>query len=215
MLELYGYVRSRSDRPHWALEEIGVDYTFFQLNFRRKDNRSPTFLALNPGGKMPVLRHDDLVLTESGAICNYLGDTFPDSGLVPRPGSAARAHYDRWMFFIMTELEQPLWNKGKHILGRLPEELRVPAIMNAALWEWNEALALLEQGLAGKDYLVDNRFSMVDICTAHTLTWADRFEFPIESATVRAYWDRLRERPAFARFQQKETLEIPRPDLET
>lgn len=213
MLSLYGFVRSRSDRPHWTLEECGVPYQFFRLNFRREDHRSASFLALNPAGKIPVLQDGDWVLTESAAICNYVADTYAAGELAPQPGSRERAQYERWLYFVMTELEQPLWTKGKHILGRLPEPLRRPDIMDAAHFEWREALDLLAQGLGSRPFMLGDRFTVVDICIVQTLDWATRFEFPIEDKAVRAYADRHRQRPAYTAYQHKDPKDFPRPDL--
>ena len=80
MYQLFGFKRSRSDRPLWLLEELQQPYEFFQLDFAKGDNRSEYFLGLNPAGKVPALRHGDLTLIESGAICTYLADRHPDAG---------------------------------------------------------------------------------------------------------------------------------------
>lgn len=208
-MKLYGFIRSRSNRPHWALEELGVPYEFYQLDFKKGDHRSDYFLALNPAGKIPALVDGDLVLTESAAICNYLGDKYPEKGLIPPAGSKDRAVYDQWMFFILTELEQPLWTKGKHTFG-IPEEYRVPAIMETAVWEWKRAAALAAKGLGDKTYMVGDKLSMVDLCLAHTLVWGEKFEFPNEHANLIAFKERMIQRPSFERMLNSKQLEIPR-----
>ena len=208
MIELFGFVRSRSNRAMWALEEIGAEYKFYQLDFSKGDNRSDFFLNLNPAGKMPVLKEGDLVLAESAAICNYLGERFPESGLTPAGGTRERALYDQWMFFVLSELEQPLWTKGKHSFG-LPEDVRVPAIFETAIFEWQRAFDLLCKGYKGP-YFLGDRFTMVDILVAHTLRWAVKFEFPVTDKTMLDYLERMEARPAWGRMYEKEKLEIPR-----
>jgi len=138
MLQLYGVIRSRANRPHWALEEIGAPYTYYQLDFSKGDNRSDYFLKINPGGKIPVLVDGDLVVTESGAICNYLGEKYPAKKLTPPSGTRERATYDQWLMFVLTESEQPLWTNGKHRFA-LPEDERVPAVLDTAFCESERA----------------------------------------------------------------------------
>lgn len=171
MLKLYGMPKTRSTRITWALEELGAEYQFIPVNLAKGEGQAPDFLALNPAGKVPVLVDGELVLTESAAICTYLGDKFPETGLVPRPGTAERAKYDQWCFFVLTELEQPLWTIAKHKFA-LPAERRVPEIKETAVWEFRKAAGVLEKGLEGKEYLIGDQFTLVDILAAHTLAWA-------------------------------------------
>lgn len=208
MLELYGVFRSRSNRAMWALEEIGADYAFYQLDFKKGDNKSKFFLAMNPAGKMPVLKDGDFVLTESAAICTWLADKFPESGLIPKVGTRERGLYDQWLSFVVTELEQPLWTKGKHSFA-LPEDKRVPAIFPTAIYEFEKAFQLLCAGFVGP-YMLGDQFSMLDIMVAHTLRWAVAFEFPVQNPTLLDYLARMEARPAYARMAQKERLEFPR-----
>jgi glutathione S-transferase len=207
MIELFGFLRSRSNRPHWALEELGVDYRFYQLDFRKGDARSDFFLNLNPAGKIPVLRDGAIVLTESGAICNYLGEKYPKSGLTPPSGSDLRPEYDRWMFFVQTELEQPLWNIGKHKFG-LPKEYRIAEMRRTALYEWGKALDLLSQHLEGREFMVGTGLTVIDLCVAHTLRWALNFECPVEGVPL-AFLERMEARPSFTRMLEKELLPLP------
>ena len=208
MIKLFGFVPSRSNRPHWALEEIGEPYEFYQLDFSKGDHRSEFFLKLNPAGKVPALQDGDLTLTESGAICNYLANLYPEHRLIPYEGSKNRALYDQWLMFILTELEQPLWVKGKHSFA-LPEDKRVPQIFDTAVWEFERAVALLSQGLGDREFMVGPQFTMVDIMAAHTLRWALKFKFPVEHPNLLAYLDRMEQRPAFARVWQTKALSIP------
>ena len=206
MIKLYGVIRSRSNRPHWVLEEIGVPYEFYQLDFTKGDNRSEHFLDLNPSGKMPVLVDGDFVLTESAAICTYLGEKYPESGLVPT-GAVERANYNRWMSFVISELEQPLWTAGKHKFA-LPEEHRVAEIFPTTQYEFAKAAELLKQAMQGEYFLGDS-FTILDIMIAHTLRWANRFKFELDD-TLTSFMERMESRDAFQRMLATKTLEIPR-----
>lgn len=171
MITLYGMAQTRSMRAVWALEEIGAEYRFVPVDLARGEGRTPEFLALNPAGKVPVMVDGELVLTESAAICTYLGDRFPESGLVPSPGSTARAYYNQCCFFVLAELEQPLWTIAKHKFA-LPPEKRVPQIKETAVWEFQRAASVLAKKLEGRQFLVGDTFSAADILAAHTLAWA-------------------------------------------
>jgi len=87
--------------------------------------KSPEYLKLNPQGKVPSLKHDDFVLTESAAILNYI-DALADGQFIPS-AAKARAKYDELAFFVLSELEQPLWTTGKHKFA-IPEEHRVAQV---------------------------------------------------------------------------------------
>lgn len=200
MLKLYGFMRSRSNRPQWALEELEVPYTFVQLDFQAADHRSETFLALNPGGKVPVLVDDDFVLSESAAICTYLGDRFPEKRMTPAPATRERALYDQWMLFIQSELEQPLWSKGKHSFA-LPEQYRIPAMLDTALYEFERPLQILADALGEREWLIGDRLTMVDLMAAHTLRWAVNFKFPVEQPNLLRFLERMENRPAFLRLK--------------
>ncbi len=209
MLKLFGLFPSRSNRVHWALEEIGAPYEFYHLDFAAGEAQSSVFLALNPGGKIPVLQDGELTLTESGAICNYLGDKYSDSGLVPESGSQLRAVYDQWMFFVQSELEQPMWTKAKHKFA-IPKTYRVAGINPTAEWEFSKAVEVLSKGLGENDCILGDTFSMADIMISHTLGWAKIANFEIEQENVRAYLDRQLSRPAVARMAEKERLSLPK-----
>jgi glutathione S-transferase len=204
MYEVYGMPRTRSTRILWALEELGLEYVFHSVDLAKGEGQSPEFLKLNPGGKIPVLVDGDLVLSESAAICTYLGDKYSEAELVPRPGTRDRGVYDQWSYFVMTELEQPLWTIGKHKFV-FPEEKRVPAIIDVALWEFQKAAAVLAKHLDGSDYLVGAAFSMVDILATHSLLWARAFKLPHHQELLDQYAERISGRTAFAKARERET----------
>jgi glutathione S-transferase len=202
MLHVYGFPFTRSTRAVWALEEAGAEYGYTPVNLMKGENRRPEYLQVNPGGKVPALIDGDLVLTESAAICTFIGEKFPDSGLVPQD-SAGRAHYFRWCFFAMSELETPLWTMAKYT--RLyPEKLRVPAVTDTCLWEFSKAGGVLAQHLENREFAVGSHFTAADILLCSTLNWARASEIPLPSATLAAYADRLSARPALARARERE-----------
>jgi len=183
MIKLYGMGQSRSFRCLWALEEAGLPYDYVPVNTRAKDSeasstRHPEYLALNVQGKVPTLVNGELVLTESAAILNYIGRLAPESGLLPRACMDVYAKLEELEFFILTELEQPLWSKGKHWFA-LPKEQRVPEMLETAKFEFAKAVNCLPQLLPEGDFAIADQFTVVDILLAQTFNWALRFEFEV------------------------------------
>lgn len=203
MMRLFSYPRTRGTRVTWMLEELGAPYEYELVPFGDNGFASPAFLQVNPGGKVPALQDGPLTLTESAAIVSYLGDKFPTRGLVPPAGTPERARHDQWCYFVLSELEQPLWTKGKHRF-MLPEDLRVPAIVDTANWEFQKALGILSQGLGDKPFILGDDFTAADILIGHTLIWAEQAKQSIDPQNVRDYAGRLRGREACKRTRDKE-----------
>lgn len=203
MITLYGTPNTRSSRICWMLAELGMDYDFQIIRFQNGDHKSPEFLALNPAGKVPALKDGDLVLTESAAIVTYLGEKAGRLDLVPAVGSADRGRYLQWVIFAQSELEQGLWSIAKHKFA-LPEEQRVPQMLEVGAWEFQQALEIFSQGLADKPYILGDTFSGADILLGHTLFWASSFKQPLEQQNIKAYLQRIAAREAVTVFRQKE-----------
>jgi glutathione S-transferase len=147
-----------------------------------------------------------VVITESAAICTYIGEKFPQSDLVPTD-LKERAYYFKWSFFIMTELEAPLWAKAKHTRF-LPEERRVPEVAGTCDWEFHRALALVAQQVRDQEFLVGGRFTAADIMLSGILNWARKAGTNLESPTLEAYAERMSSRPALARALDAEQKAI-------
>ncbi len=212
-ITLYGLGPSRSFRCLWALEEAGLEYEFVSLDLASQDEggaKSSKYLALNSQGKVPTLvvdaDDDPFVLTESAAILNYI-DTLSDSKFVPI-NAKERARYDELAFFVMAELEQPLWTTGKHKFA-IPEEHRVKQVLDTARWEFEKALKALAPlcDLHAKPcpeggYALGSEFSFADILLAQTFNWADRFKFDLPQEYL-GYRDSMYARDAAVRALSK------------
>src|SRR5215470_15463799 len=136
-LVLYTNPTSRGRVVRWMLEEVGQPYKVEVLDYA-STMKGPDYLAINPMGKVPALRHGDAVVTETAAICAYLADAFPEAGLAPPPGDKARASYYRWLFFAAGPLEAATTNK---LLGfEPPEDKR----MMVGYGSYKEAMDALE-----------------------------------------------------------------------
>ena len=97
-LVFYTNPMSRGRIVRWMLEEVGQPYRTELLDYATT-MKAPEYLAINPMGKVPALRHGETVVTEAAAICAYLADAFPAAGLAPPHGHRLRGPYYRWLFF--------------------------------------------------------------------------------------------------------------------
>ena len=197
-MKLYGYRNGRTLRALWALEEVGVQYEYVEVDLFRGEAREPWFVKINPVGKVPVLDDEGTIVTESAAICMHLAEKFPSSRLLPPPGTPERTECYKWISFILTELDAPLWTIAKHRFA-LPPERRVPAVIETASWEFRNALEILASGLGNRTYLVPTSFTVADILAGHTLAWAHSARLPTSGTNLDAYLASLMNRGAFAR----------------
>ncbi|MBO6540308.1 MAG: glutathione S-transferase family protein [Rhizobiaceae bacterium] len=196
MYQAVGSPGSRLTRVTWMLEELGEPYEIVKAK-----QHSEVMYRYNPSGKIPALVDGDLVLTDSAAICFYLGDKHADKGLGPNTVEE-RGLMNSWLFFAQAELEPPLWNKLKHRLI-LPEELRV----DVGPWtkmEFDREIATLEKRLGDKPYAMGERFTAADVIIGHCGQWAGGAKFDIASDKVKAYFERVLSRPALARAKKRE-----------
>lgn len=167
-LTFYTHPMSRGRIIRWMLEEVGQPYDTQLLGFE-DSVKSPAYLAVNPMGKVPAIKHGDTVVTECGAICAYLADAFPDTGLAPPVNSRLRGPYYRWLFFGAGPIEQVVSLKA---LG-----VEIPAERERMLGSGSMAHVLdaLEGALDGRDYLVGDSFTAADLYIASHLGWGMQF----------------------------------------
>ncbi len=197
MYQAVGSPGSRLTRVTWMLEELGQPYEIVKAK-----QYSDTMKRFNPSGRMPALVDGDFVLTDSAAICAYLGEKHADKGLGPDPGPQGRATMTSWMLYALSEFEQPMWNKLKHRF-LLPEELRAD-VRSWVNHEFQAEVRSLEAKLAGRPYALGDRFSAVDVILGHCAQWAASGKFVVASPAVEAYFQRVLSRPALARAIARE-----------
>ena len=198
-MKIYGTAKSRSFRCVWAAEEAGIDYEYIEVALGSTEvNGSQTddYRKLNFQGKVPTLCNHGVTLTESAAIVSYLAKLQPEKNLIPTDASAARAHYDQLAFFVMSDLEQPLWTNGKHRFA-IPKQYRVADVIPTTHWEFTKSQQALARliGEHPAEFALGKQFTMVDILIAHTLNWAESFKFEVLPGFL-DYKNRLYNRPA-------------------
>jgi glutathione S-transferase len=193
-LVLYTNPRSRGRIARWLLEEVGQPYKAEILEFAGM--KSPDYLAINPMGKVPAIRHGDMVVTEAAAICAYLADVFPEAGLAPPPGSRLRGPYYRWLFFAAGPIEAANTNKAL--------ELVVPAerTMMVGYGAQESVLAALEGQLDRSEYIAGDRFTAADVYVGAQIGSGMAFGMIDKRPTFERYWALVGGRPAAQRARE-------------
>ena len=196
---LWGCTTSRTIRAHWALHELGLDYSCEPILPRSGETQTPRFTQVNPRQKIPVLQDRGLVVTESAAIVNYLSATYGRDGnrLVPTD-PRGRARHDEWCFFVMTELDATSLYVMRRHLG-LPEVYgEAPAAVEAAAAYFQRQVRSVDAALAdGRPWLLGEAFGGADILLTTCLEWALHYGLPLADG-LRGFLGRATARPAYA-----------------
>jgi len=196
MLKILGRVTSINVRKVlWVLDELGIAYEREDWGLPLRDPKVPEFLKLNPNGQVPVLVEDGFVLWESGAVMRYLSKH--EGGALMPSDSRQRAIADQWLTWQATELS-PHWVYPLQALVRKNPAFNDSEKLAKALADWTAKMRILENQLAGSgSFATGERFTLADIALGVSVhRW---FETPFERPdlpAVRAYYDRLRTRPA-------------------
>lgn len=191
--------QSRGRIARWMLEEVGQPYGAVMLDFGTPMN-TPAYLAVNPMGKVPAIRHCGHVVTESAAICAYLAETFPEAGLLGED----RAAYMRWMFFAAGPLEQAVTNRSLAV--EVPKERQGMV----GYGTFDRVMDTLEVAVSAADFIAGPRFSAADVYVGSQIGWGLMFGSIEPRPAFVAYWDRIKGRPARARANALDDALIPK-----
>jgi glutathione S-transferase len=200
-LTFYTNPMSRGQIARWMLEEVGQPYEQVVLDYGTT-MKGPDYLAVNPMGKVPAIKHGDVVVTEAAAICLYLADAFPEAGLAADP--AHRGDYYRWTFFAAGPIEAAITNRamGWHV----PADKK----MMAGYGDYDNAVAALERAVAGKRFVADDRFSAADVYVGSTIDWGLMFKTLPDLPAFQDYIAPMRERAAYKRAKEIDTALMPK-----
>lgn len=199
-LVFYTNPQSRGRIVRWMLEEAGCTYRT-EIVAYEATMKAPEYLAINPMGKVPAIRHGEAVVTECAAICAYIADAFPDAGLAPATGD--RAAYYRWLFFAAGPLEAATINRA---LG-----FEVPADKQRMVGygTFETVMDSLEAAVGGDGFIAGDRFSAADVYVGSHIKWGLQFGSIEARPAFADYWARISDRPACLRADELDNAAIP------
>ena len=197
-LTFYTNPMSRGQIVRWALEEIGAPYHTEVIEYAVM--KDPAYLAVNPMGKVPAIVHDGHTVTECAAICAYLADVFPASGLRPQP--AEKAGYYRWLFFAAGPIEAAVTDKS---LG-----LTFPPEKSAMVGygSFDQMVEVLDGHFKTHDYVCGSRFTIADVYVGSQVIWGLQFGSLAATDALAAYAARLTARDAYKRAKAEDNCLI-------
>ena len=201
MLQLYGNSRSRAMRCLWMLEEMGKPYQLIEKTTRADDLQSAEYLRLNPNARIPTLVDGKLVLWESMAINLYLAQKYEGPMHCAEPEALGLA--TQWSFWAMLEMEALLLDLLNH-RAVLPEFARDASYAERDELLLNKPLGVLNDVLAGHNYLVGNSFTVGDLNVASILVWGKMARLNLLNHPEVARWfDACLARPAYGRVRER------------
>ena len=196
-LTLYHAAPSRSSIVRWMLEEVGEPYDIDLLSLTKGETRAPDYLAVNPMGKVPALRHGEVIITEAAAICTYLADEFPRAGLNVPIGDPRRGIYLKWLFFGPSCLEPAVIDRA----APRKEEARRGML---GYGDFDTLMNVLAEAVSAGRYLMGEQFTAADVVIGSGLRWAMMFKLIPERPEFVSYVGRLEQRPALQRATAKD-----------
>jgi len=198
MLKIYHVPLTRSVRILWLAKELGLPHEVIAMPFDPAVMHGAAYLKVNPRGKVPAIDDDGFVLTESGAILQYLMGKYGAGRLGPDapPGSSAQARFAEWLWFAEGTLMPHLGTLVRQ--RRAPEERRDAATIAHASAKANELLAFLEGALGEDGYAMGPEFSAADIMLGYSVWLAGELGLVnARYSAVRGYLERLLKREGF------------------
>jgi glutathione S-transferase len=194
-ITLFHAAPSRSSIARWMLEEVGEPYALHVLKLMDGEQRRPDYLAINPMGKVPALKHGDVIVTEAAAICTYLADAFPKAGLSIPIGDPRRGVYLKWLFFSPGCLEPA-------ITDRAFPRTEQPRRGMLGYGDFDTVMTVPANAVAKGPYLMGEQFTAADVVIGSTLRWGMMFGLLPKRAEFVDYVERLEERPALQRAKE-------------
>ena len=200
-LVFYSNPMSRGRIARWMLEEVGAPYRTEWLTFEGS-MKSPDYLAINPMGKVPAIRHGKTIVTEGAAICAYMADAFPEAGLAPPTNQ--RGDYYRWLFFAAGPLEMAVSIKAFGL--QVPKERE----RSIGCGSYESVMDTLTHAVTRHPYIAGDSFTAADVYVGSHISWGLQFSSLEARPEFKAYWERLKDRPAYLKATAIDDEEVHR-----
>ena len=196
-LTLYHAAPSRSSVTLWMLEELGHPYDLKLINLQAGENLKPDYLAINPMGKVPALKHGDTIITELAAICTYLADEFPDAKLNVPVGTPRRGVYLKWLFFGPGCLEPAVIDRAA------PRKEGARRAM-LGYGDFETTMNVIAKAVEKGPWLMGEQFTAADVVIGANIRWGMTFKMIPERKEFTDYAARIAARPAAQRAEAKD-----------
>ena len=226
MIQLHYYPGNANLIPHILLRELDIPFELVKVDRDHGAHKSAAYLALNPNGTIPVLVDGDLVLYETAAICLHLADKAlvdplsdgrAENALAPALGTAARAHFYKWLMWMTNTLQAMLihyFYPDRMVAAGNVEGAE--QVKQAAQNRIGELLEHLERQLAshGEPWLLGTRYTALDAYAFVLCRWTRGFTGPAAAPArtrplLGAYLQRMLARPAVQAAIAAEGLQPP------
>ena len=201
MLKLHFAPNSRAGRIIWILEELNLPYEVNRMDFHPKDLKSDEHRSRHPLGRIPVLDDGDVRIYESGAIVEYILERHKNGNLKPEVSSEKYPEYLQWFHYCEGMVMPPINTIIVQTL-LLPEDRRDENVLNQAKRLLSKSLEPVNQSLAEREYLIGD-FSGADFMLGHSCFMSNNLGCVSDEMTnIKAYVQRISERPAFIKAIQ-------------
>ena len=191
MIKLYWCPKTRAMRALWLMEEAGVPFERVRIDIRDAQAKAdPEFRAASPLGKVPALVDGAAKISDSGAICAYIADAYPQAGLAPPIGDPQRGRYLQWLMFTNSNIEPAMMEKFSGLAA------------NRTAHGWGDYASVLEtlrDALRTGPWILGERFSAADVMLGSAVYFLDMFKILGDEPVLKAYVERCVARPAARR----------------
>jgi glutathione S-transferase len=195
MITLHHVANARSARSLWLLYELGLEFELNEIEFSMAALRTPEYLAVSPLGRVPCLVDGDISLIESGAICQYLCETYDDGRLHRAAGHAERNEWLQWLHYAETVAVHGASLVQQQVF--IAPEKRSDVVIKLESRRLEKALEVLDRHLENRDYLLESGFTAVDTAVAYSVHLGYDMHEITGLDNLAAYYARCSERPAF------------------
>ena len=190
-MKLYWCPQTRSTRALWMLEEAGVAYELERVDIQNPERRNTEeFLEASPMGKVPALVDGEVRMSESAAICLYVGDRYGPGTLAPAIDDPARGKFLYWLMYTPAVIEPSMSEKFN---GVEPNRHR------SGWGDFELMIETLERGIADRTWILGDTFTAADVMLGSSVVFMRMFDMLPASEVLSAYADRCLARPAYQR----------------
>jgi glutathione S-transferase len=196
-MTLYHAAPSRSSIVLWMLEELGEPYDVKLLKLSASDNLKPDYLAINPMGKVPALKHGDATITESAAICTFLADEYPRASLNIPVGAPGRGVYLKWLFFGPSCIEPAIVDRA----SPRKEEARRGML---GYGDFDTVMNVTAKAVERGPWLMGEQFTAADVIIGSNIRFGMMFKMIPACKEFTDYAERIAARPAAQRAEKKD-----------